>query len=424
MSLFDQLEIVYGRVRSEFSPLMSDSKVFCMAPWIQLHAQTDGDIGPCCMAKLDEGNAISNLNLQPDISAAWNAPAMKTLRKNMLQGVENPICMNCYDYEKVGKFSERMQYNRDYKRYFSRVLNTAEDGFVKERTVPLIDIRFSNRCNYKCRICSSEYSSLWHEEELRLNPEAKPYPKKLKVAADEEAFWNSFEQLLPDVKRLHFAGGEPLVMDEHYQTLKHLIDIGKTNLTLSYNTNFSTLRHKGCDLPDIWKKFDKVDIWASLDGMGEKGDYQRKGQRWSLIEENIREIQQRCTNVLFGINVTVSAFNVLHVPDFYRHMVKAGLVSPDRMNLYLLFFPYEYSVTNLTENLKRKVRESYHALIDELSEYGDTGYFKNHLQSVVNRMDSETPSLRAEFNKSVQELDRLRDERFTEVFPELKEMME
>jgi hypothetical protein len=375
------------------------------------------------MANMDNGNAVSNLNVNPDISAAWNAPAMKQLRRNMLDGKKSSICLNCYEYEKVGKFSERMQYNWDFKRYFSRVLNTRSDGLVRETSIPVIDIRFSNRCNYKCRICSSEYSSLWHEDELRLNPEAKPYPKKLKVAADEEVFWNSFEKLLPDVKRLHFAGGEPLVMDEHYRTLQHLIDIGKTDFTLSYNTNFSTLRHKGHDLPDLWSRFDKVDIWASLDGMGAKGDYQRKGQHWPVIEDNIRELQGRCHNVLFGVNVTVNVFNVLHVPEFYRHMVENCLVSPDRMNLYLLFYPYEFSITNLTEGLKSQVRENYSSFIaDYLPTVGNSGHFSNHVQSIINRMDSEEGTLKHEFIQSVESLDRLRGENFLKIFPELKEM--
>jgi MoaA/NifB/PqqE/SkfB family radical SAM enzyme len=396
-----------------------------MAPWIQLHAQTNGDVGPCCMAYMDDGNAVANLNENPEIGLAWNSEAMRALRVNMMNDRETRTCLNCYEYEKVGKFSERMQYNRDYKQYFNRVLQTGPDGHVKAAAVPLIDIRFSNRCNYKCRICSSEYSSLWHEEELRLDRSAKPYPKNLKVAMDEEVFWNSFKKLLPDVKRLHFAGGEPLVMDEHYRTLEHLISIGKTNLTLSYNTNFSTLKHKGHDLPNLWKRFEKVDIWASLDGMGEKGDYQRKGQQWSLIEANIREVQKRCANVLFGVNMTVSIFNVLHVPDFYRYLVENELADADRINLYLLQFPYEYSITNLNPNLKRQVRGLYAEFLSAyVSKRGDTGLFSNHMQATVNRMDSTQDELREKFQDSVRRIDMLRGEDFASVFPELKSMLD
>ncbi len=424
MPLLDQLQIVYGRARSELSPLLRTSKVFCMAPWIQLHAQTNGDVGPCCMANMDNGNAVSNLNADPDISAAWNSSAMRRLRTDMLAGAESSICLNCYEYEKVGKFSERMQYNRDYRSCFHRVLGTAPDGSIAALDVPLIDIRFSNRCNYKCRICSSEYSSLWHEEELRLNPDAKPYPKSLKVAADEKVFWESFERLLPEVKRLHFAGGEPLVMDEHYRTLAHLIAIGKTDLTLSYNTNLSTLSHKGHDLSDLWGRFSKVDVWASLDGMHERGDYQRKGQRWERVEANIREVQRRCGTVLIGVNVTVSIFNVLHVPDFYRHLVESGLADPDRVNLYLLQFPYEYSITNLTPGLKKQVRDLYGEFLSSyVSGRNDTGHFANHMQAVVNRMDSTQDDLREGFKKSTGRIDGLRGEDFASVFPELRSML-
>jgi MoaA/NifB/PqqE/SkfB family radical SAM enzyme len=424
MPLLDRLEIIYGRARAELDPLIRVSKVFCMAPWMQLHAQTNGDVGPCCMANMDNGNAVSNLNMEPDLTKAWNSFAMRQLRRNMLIGRQSSICLNCYEYEKVGRFSERMQYNRDFKRHFHRVLSTRPDGSIPHSDIPLIDIRFSNRCNYKCRICSSEYSSLWHEEELRLNPDAKPYPKSLKVAADEVLFWQSFERLLPDVKRLHFAGGEPLVMDEHYRTIDHLVSIGRTDLNLSYNTNFSILNHKGHDLPAIWNRFAKVDIWASLDGMGAKGDYQRKGQNWERIEANIRELQQRCRTTVFGVNVTVSIFNVLHVPDFYRHLVESGLADADRVNLYFLQFPYEFSVTNLTPGLKQQVREQYADFMSSyVSKRNDTGHFANHMQAVINRMDSVQDELLQEFRTSIDRIDRLRGEDFRSVFPELSEMV-
>jgi len=376
------------------------------------------------MANLDGGNAVSNLNVNPDITAAWNSAAMKQLRTNMLKGKESSICLNCYEYERVGKISERMQYNKDYKRDFFRVLDTDRSGGVGELGIPLIDIRFSNRCNYKCRICSSEYSSLWHEDELRLNPMATPFPKRLKVATDESEFWKSFEKLLPNVRRLHFAGGEPLVMEEHYRTLEYLIAIGKTDLILSYNTNFSTLQHKGHHLVDLWNRFSKVDIWASLDGMGSKGDYQRKGQKWEQIEDNIRIVRQNCPNVIFGVNMTVSIFNILNVPDFYRHLVDNKLVNSDRMNLYLLFFPHEFCITNLTPSLKAKVHSTYEAFLSGyFSTVSNKGHFENHLQAILNRMDAEQGQLKDRFVQSVSTLDHLRGERFVDVFPELEEML-
>lgn len=419
----DKLVVWYGHKRAENHPLLNSSQVFCMAPWVQLHAQTNGNVGPCCMANLD-ANALGNLNENPSLSAHWNAEKMRALRQGMLKGEPSDLCMHCYKHEQAGKFSERQVYNRDFKVDFHRVLSTRGDGSIPQRTVPVIDIRFSNRCNYKCRICSSEYSSLWHDEELRLDPDARPYPKSLKVAADEQVFWESFEELLPDVRRLHFAGGEPLVMDEHYRTLEHLISIGKTDLTLTYNTNFSQLGHKGKYLPDLWSRFSSVHVWASLDGMGARGDYQRKGQRWETVEENIRTVQRECPRVLFGVNMTVSVFNALHIPDFYRHLVGSGLVSPERVNLYPLFTPEHFHVGNLTDGLKDLAEESYKELLnDYLEQLPDTDGFSSQLRAITNMMRSRQCSQLLEFRQAVRALDRLRSECFEDTFPELAEML-
>lgn len=169
-------DIINYRFKSDQKEnLLSRSKVFCMSPWIQLHAQTNGKVSPCCMSSVRDGNEIGDLKTNPDLSASWNSENMRKLRKNMLNNKKSSICSNCYVHEKYGKFSERMQYNQDFADYFSRIGNTLDNGTLLEESVPVIDIRFSNKCNYKCRICCSEYSSLWHEDELKL---FQLYPRK------------------------------------------------------------------------------------------------------------------------------------------------------------------------------------------------------------------------------------------------------
>lgn len=398
-----------------------------MAPWIQLHAQTNGKVAPCCMSFVTDNNEVGDLRENPDLREAWNSKNMKQLRLNMLQGKKSSICTRCYQYEEVGRFSERMQYNKDFKNDYPRVTATLADGSLKEMTVPVIDLRFSNKCNYKCRICDSDYSSLWYEEELKIGRPGRLAPltsKESKIAVDEPKFWESYESLLPGVKRLHFAGGEPLFMDEHYRTLEYLISIGKTDVTLTYNTNFSTLRYKKHNVVDLWNKFKKVDVWASLDGMGEKGDYQRKGQRWDTIEENITTVQKECPTVLFGVNATVSIFNVLYIPEFYQYMVECKLVLPDRMNLYLLFSPEYFNITNLPPSVKEKaIRQFENFERNYLNTLPDSGNIKNHVNAVVTFMMSENGTRQKEFQHWVNAVDTIREEKFISTFPELAEMM-
>ena len=45
----------------------------------------------------------------------------------------------------------------------------------------------------------------------------------------------------------YFAGGEPMITEEHYIIPQELIKKGKTNTTLRYNTNASTIRYKKYD---------------------------------------------------------------------------------------------------------------------------------------------------------------------------------
>jgi len=422
-SISNILRKVVSHFQGRSSRLITESDVFCMAPWIQLHAQTNGKVAPCCMSSVRFGNEIGDLRINPNIEELWNSANMKQLRLNMLSGKKSSICSNCYAHEEIGKTSERKTYNRDFVGFFDRVKKTKPDGTVTDKRVPVIDIRFSNKCNYKCRICSSEYSSSWHEDELRLG--ITPFPKDMKPTDEEETFWKSFKRMLPGVERLHFAGGEPLFMDEHYDVLEYLISIGKTDVNLTYNTNFSTLRYKRYNIIEQWQKFKKVDVWASLDDLGNRGDYHRKGQQWEKIESNIREVQQNCKNVLFGVNVTVSIFNVLSVPSFFQYMVENNFVQPERFNLYPLYGPHSFCITNLLPELKQQVKKEYSDFENNyLKNFSDNTPIKNHLKAIVTLMDSNNGKLQKDFKRKVMAVDELRNESFTHTFPELREMLE
>lgn len=421
----DLIKTAYDRVLTRKHPLLDRSEVFCMAPWIQLHAQTNGKISPCCMSAVHSQNEIGDLRENPNLEDAWNSENMKKLRLDMLNKRKNSLCAHCYKYEKIGRFSERMQYNRDYKNEFSRIENTKPDGSVEDVNVLLIDIRFSNKCNYKCRICNSEFSSLWYEEEQKMPKGLVDHkPKEMRAAADDKIFWESYKKMLPHARRLHFAGGEPLFMDEHYETLEELIAIGNKEVVLSYNTNFSTLRYKKYNVIDLWNQFHKVDIWASLDGMFEKGDYQRKGQKWEKVEENIRTMQQECPSALFGVNVTVSIFNVLDIPAFYKYMVENKFVQPERFNLYLLFAPDYFNITNLTPDLKQKVTKLYKDFEKNyLNTLTNPENMINHVRAVLAYMTSSEATRSEEFKKHVDAVDAIRDENFALTYPELAEMV-
>ena len=71
------------------------------------------------------------------------------------------------------------------------------------------------------------------------------------------------------VEQIYFAGGEPLIMDEHYRILEELERRGMFDVRLVYNTNFTQVRLKDRYVFDFWKKFKNVSVGASLDAMGD-----------------------------------------------------------------------------------------------------------------------------------------------------------
>jgi MoaA/NifB/PqqE/SkfB family radical SAM enzyme len=403
-----------------------NSETFCMAPWIQLHAQTNGLAAPCCMSATDETNYLADLNQNPDLKASWNSERMKQLRLNMLNGKKSSICSHCYKYESLGFKSERQKYNRDYLEFFDRVLDTQPDGSLTGKTPLLLDMRFSNKCNYKCRICDSSYSSLWYEDEQKLGKKPQlPSEKRMKISADYQEFKKSFLASLDEVVKIHFAGGEPLVMDEHYEALEYMAQKGLSHVLISYNTNFSTLKYRHYKVIDLWNQFDRVDVWASLDGMGARGDYMRKGQRWQTIEENIRTVKMECPGVLFGVNVTVNALNVFHLPEFIQHMIDQKLVNADRINLYMLFDPAYFNLTQLPPDVKEKAKVKLEAFSKGyLSQIRNGTHLKEHIQSVIHYMMESQGERLPEMIHWLKKVDELRGENFGATFPELAALLE
>ncbi|MCO5249555.1 MAG: twitch domain-containing radical SAM protein [Chitinophagales bacterium] len=399
---------------------------FCMSPWVQLHAQTNGMVAPCCMASTNEETKLADLNDDPNLVNAWNSDKMKELRLNMLKGKKSSICENCYKYEALGNISERMKYNRDFKEHYKRVLRTQKDGSLPNDDVLILDMRFSNKCNYKCRICDSSYSSQWYDEEQKLGKKPLlPSAKKMIIAADKQSFDDSFYHSLRSIQKIHFAGGEPLVMDEHFQVLDYLIQKKMSHVHVSYNTNFSSLKYKDYDVIKMWNQFELIDIWASLDGMFERGDYMRKGQRWHKIEENIHTVQKECHSVLFGVNITVSILNVFHLPEFITYLIEQKFVYPDRINLYLLFYPAYYNLTQLPPHIKKKATDELYQFRDGfVKNIKETNHLAQHIDYIINYMNSEQGIELHKARYWLTKVDELRRENFEDTFPELRFLLD
>jgi len=403
---------------------LNASEVFCMAPWSHIHVLPSGKIYACCMSAHAKKNAIGDLHKGDTLEGAWNSRKMRKLRRQMLMCRESGLCERCYIAEKNDQGSLRKSVNFLMAHHFDWVHRTSCDGFMDVFKVPYLDIRFSNLCNFRCRICSPYLSSGWYRDARKLWLIRRSMPKVLNVADGNPAFLSKIFELLEDVECIQFGGGEPLIMEEHYQILERLMKLRKYDVRLSYNTNCSVIQHKQYNLLEMWNGFNDVFIMASLDGSHGRGDYMRKGQHWEVTEENIRRIRRECPRVRFRLSPTISLFNAFHLIDFYKELYEKGTIHINEFATNILLEPSMYNIRNFPEPLKARLTCQYNEFIATyLTDHNASEETKNHFRAVIQYMNEESLHRLFIFKAVTRILDKLRNESFPEVFPELGELL-
>ena len=397
--------------------LLEDSKYYCTLPWTHLHAYPNGKAYPCCLA--EHKFPIGDLK-QNTLKELWNNDKQKKIRKNMLEEKPSKECAKCYEQEKHGWTSMRQSSNIHFGHHVDKVKQTTEDGHYDDVNMVYWDIRFSNLCNLSCRSCGTMFSSNWFNDQIALFG----HPGHDKVTWAGKTKMDAYDQLveyLPMVERVYFAGGEPLIMEEHYKILKELIRLGKADsVRLQYNTNFTRMAYKDLNVLDIWPEFADVSVGASLDAMGPRAELMRNGTIWADVERNRAEMLKKCPEVDFFISPTVSIFNVDHIPDFHWDWLQKGLIKGQDLNVNVLQDPMHYRVDILPQDLKQKIKEKIEMHIDRIQTFDKLGRASDGFKATINMMMSDDkPNLLPLFVEHTNRLDNLRKQNTAEVFPEL-----
>ncbi len=401
--------------------LLLDSDTFCMMPWLHLHAFPDGRAYPCCFG-LDQ-YPVGDLN-NSSMEEVFNGKDMREMRLNMLSNKTSRQCGKCYDQEKSGFFSLRLSSNKHFGHNIGMIDNTQADG-TADFVIKYWDIRFSNLCNFACRSCGTWFSSNWYEDHKKLTGKPPDHAKIMRVGRTADDIWNQMLTQFDHVEQFYFAGGEPLIMEEHYKILKELDRRKMYHVRLIYNTNFSKLTFKDMDVLELWNKFDSVSVGASLDAMGPRAEYMRKGTVWADIEANRRRMQEVCPQVDFYISATVGLINALHVVDFHRTWSEQGYIKPQDFNFNLLQFPGWQRIDLLPESMKQQIKEKYESHIAWLKPQDHlTRATKGFQAGLDYMMRRDNFNKIEEFKAGMKKLDDIRNEHILETFPELRELYE
>ena len=405
--------------REEF--LLKDSKTFCIYPWIHLHAYPTGEAYPCCHAEMGPGK-IGNCKSNT-LAEIWNSPEQKKLRVDMLSETPNPACGRCYEQEESGFFSGRKSANKHHGHHIDRVSNTNADGHTDQFEMTYWDLRFSNLCNLSCRSCGHIFSSSWYKDQSELAgpiwaSQNKPLNYAGRFATD---LWEQLIEHIDHVEQIYFAGGEPLMMEEHYLILEELERRGRFDVRLIYNTNFTQTRLKDRTVFDYWRKFNSVAVGASLDAQGPRGEYIRKGTDWAVVEANRRQMIETCPQVDFYISPTLSIMNALHLPDFHRDWVEKGLLKPQDLNVNILQDPAYLRIDIAPVEYKQRIQHKYEQHLEWLRPLDQLNRATVGFESAITFMNStDNTNLLDTFWRKTYELDNIRKEHVLDIIPELR----
>jgi radical SAM protein with 4Fe4S-binding SPASM domain len=385
----------------------------CLMPWIHLYVDTNGNAKACCNTSITYGNVNKE-----SIESIWNGDSIKKFRRNLLEGQIDKRCASCFKREAVNKSSIRTETLDKYKSYLEWLPKTASDGTCKHSKPVYLDIRYSNVCNLKCRTCWHGASSSWFNDAklLKANFGDKAI---IKATPNNDNLINDLLTFDTELEEVYFAGGEPLMMEEHYSFLESLLAKNQTNLHLRYNTNLSALTLKGKRALDYWKKFKTITLAVSIDAIGEKGEYIRSGLKWNKLLENIELIKKQCPHIKIQIAPTVSNLSILSLCDLHQFFVENSLIKINDIYLNVLDRPNYYNCKNSPKSVKEKSKQNLIAHIDWLNENNASQVVIKEFEAVIDyMMTTANATDLKEFVKQTEKLDTIRNEDFNSIFQE------
>jgi sulfatase maturation enzyme AslB (radical SAM superfamily) len=399
---------------------MTDKDTKCVLPVIHLHTWPNKDVYACCLGNIDHQVGSLKNNTLKEI---WNDDPMRRIRRQMLAGERPPECVNCFKEEDTGNESFRNTSARDFAPHLKKWDNVKEDGTLDDMDLAYWDFRFSNICNFSCRSCGPQLSSGWYKDTKKIWGSLPPdLPEPGRVFE----LWEEIEPYFPIVEKIYFAGGEPLMMEEHYRIINRLIEMGRTSVHLVYNSNLSQFFYKSQNILDSWGKFKRVTMSASLDGYGPRGEFVRTGLDWEKWVNNRLEMKEKTPKVEFGINATVSIQNAMHIPDFHRELLRQGLIDePFNFNINLVHFPFWLNVGILPERKKKEIEIVWREWEKELKETYEQPWkiqtLIQHINGFIDFMNSqkENPKMVERFILEMERIDAVRDQTWQEELPEI-----
>jgi MoaA/NifB/PqqE/SkfB family radical SAM enzyme len=387
---------------------------FCVLPWVSLEASPIGTVRPCCLA---DDEIVDNAGNKFELSTAnfqdiQNSSHMRGLREQFLAGEQPQTCRKCWSEERAGRTSKRM-HTLDRLKH----MGISPEWTADAKPLMFLDLKLGNICNLKCRICGSWSSSQFATEELNQLP--RDQQKKshaytmLRAGAwprETDQFWSEIDNHLTDIRYIEFTGGEPFMIDQHFDMLQGMVDRGIAGqVEIHYNTNGTQYPERG---EQIWRHFKTVEIAFSLDDVGERFEYQRSNAVWTEVCENLdrfRDLKEIHANIQLQVCTTVNVFNVRYLGDI------AAWLEHNRESFTFVYWnmmhdAWYFSIACLPDSAKTAIAE----YLDSV-----TTIYRDEFDRIRDFMLGGASTDGFMTRMKIQDLDRKRNQNFAQICPEM-----
>lgn len=317
---------------------------FCSSPWFHIRIDPAGRYLPCRWSSHQDPTGYTVAGTS--ILEFMNSDIMQGIRARMLDGDDQSMCSACRYQDANNKVSGRQRqllksairidnFDRTFcssPHWQQFEYSYQHHGLTQMQPVDL-QIDLGNTCNSACVMCSPVYSSRLASDYDKLNsinPTLFTINSISKNWADDPMLVDKFVDELaaiPNIKYIHFLGGETLYLRSFYTICNRLIDLGiAKNISIGTTTNCTVYTD---ELEHIIKNFKHVHLGLSIEALAPVNDYIRYPSKHTYVALNIAkflELRQQ-HNLQVSLRITPTILSVIHLDTLFELMLDEKIVA-------------------------------------------------------------------------------------------------
>jgi len=309
----------------------SDKEILCFAPFKSIRFAHNGYALACCHNR----SAILGKYPEQSVREIWFGEPAQKLRRYILA---NDLSMGCQ------KCKQNIN-NRAFGSVDAQKFDYASDLENGNTDYPvLMEFQIDNTCNLECIQCRGDNSSSIRKNRDQLPPFIEPY---------DDIFVDQLAEFLPHVKKIGFAGGEPLLGPINAKIWERCTELNPT-ARINVMTNGTTLN----------SRFKRVmeqgnfHMSVSIDSMiRETYESIRLNSNLDIVISNIDYFidYSRRNNRHFSLHTCFMIQNWREIPDIVNYCNERDVL----LYYHIVYFPTDCSLFHVSIEIQREILEYY-----------------------------------------------------------------